>query len=177
MARRRRGFTFIEMIVVITIMALMASIAIPSMAGAERARQYRSALSNLKRLPIQAREAAISRGTTVVLHTEGNGTGIVAVEESADGVEGQTIGRADLPEGLSFRTLRVGDRDAGTSDWSLRFYSDGTSDGGGFEIEENANIWSVVIEPRTGRVQNVKGEMPPLSEQSWPAGEREQKLG
>ena len=52
------GFTLIEMVVVITIIALMATLILPNMASIRYSQQLRSLAAAIKRFPIEARNQA-----------------------------------------------------------------------------------------------------------------------
>ena len=63
--KTRRGFTIIELMVIVTVLAILATLAVPSMRDMLIATQVRAAASDLFESVILARSEAIKRGVNV----------------------------------------------------------------------------------------------------------------
>ena len=70
--RRKRGFTLVEIMIVVAIIALLAAIAIPNLLGARKAANDAAAKANLKTL-----------GTELETYSAGTGAGAYPASESA----------------------------------------------------------------------------------------------
>lgn len=70
-ARDGRGFTMIEMLVVVTILAIMAALAAPSMSRLIGQQRLKSAASDLQLAMVKARAEAIKRNVNVAVSATG----------------------------------------------------------------------------------------------------------
>jgi len=70
--RRKRGFTLVEIMIVVAIIALLAAIAIPNLLGARKAANDAAAKANLKTL-----------GTELETYAAGTGAGAYPADEAA----------------------------------------------------------------------------------------------
>ncbi len=71
---RNRGFTFIEILVAISIMAVIAAFGIPRIRDAVQKQNVRSARVASQTLVAKARAAAVARGCRATLHLASDGT-------------------------------------------------------------------------------------------------------
>ncbi len=166
---RRGGFTLIEMIVVVFVMAALASIAAPSISSMIKASRTRSYLDAVERLPSDASQEARRSGVAVSLRADDNGT--FQLEQSADANADPTVLKAvdPVPE-VSPNRFATAEGEAGSGDWEVKFYPDGTSDRGGVEFDEGGTTWALTIDGH-GRGTMSKSELPAVEDEQWPAGD------
>ena len=81
---------------------------------------------------------------------------------------------ATLPSGASFGEVVLADKPSSSSDFTLHFYPDGRSEGGGFEIRYGPDVRSILID-REGIARLTEDNLPPTDESSWEAGQYEQR--
>ena len=81
---------------------------------------------------------------------------------------------ASLPSGSSLGEVVLDDKPSSSSDFTLHFYPDGRSEGGGFEMRNGAEIRSLVVD-RNGIASLTEENLPPATESSWEAGQNEQR--
>ena len=110
----------------------------------------------------------IPRGL-IVGGSEGSGTRSISDANSTDDAQS-----ASLPTGASIGQVVFDDKPSSASDFTLHFYPDGRSEGGGFEIQNGANIQSIVID-RNGIASLIEDNLPATTESSWEAGQNEQR--
>jgi prepilin-type N-terminal cleavage/methylation domain-containing protein len=70
---RNRGFTFIEIMVAITIMAVIAAVGIPRIRDSLQKQNVRSARAATQTLVVKARAAAVARGCRSTIHLASGG--------------------------------------------------------------------------------------------------------
>jgi prepilin-type N-terminal cleavage/methylation domain-containing protein len=93
--RRARGFTLLELMVVVVIIAVFSSLALPTAVGQLRDRRVQEAARRLGIVYREARMRALGRGSAVLVRFTG---GAVTVHEAHVGTAiGGDIGCADLP--------------------------------------------------------------------------------
>jgi len=80
--RSRRGFTLIEMLIVVVVGGLMSMIAIRSFSQVHGALGARSAQSTFMTIHAQTRALAVERGVPIVLRVD-PATGVVSIETEA----------------------------------------------------------------------------------------------
>lgn len=76
---------------------------------------------------------------------------------------------ASLPDGASFGNVTLDDKTSSTSEFTLHFFPDGHSEGGGFEMQEGSATQSVSID-RNGIATLQDGSLPTTAESNWEAG-------
>lgn len=105
--RRARAFTLVEMLAVVMIFALAASVAMVSLARADRSGAMERAGSEIMRMDALARLSARSSGSAVglILLDRGSHQGI----EVRSGAAGEVVAAADLPAGLTAAISTTGD--------------------------------------------------------------------
>jgi len=109
----RRGFTLIEIMVVVAIMGLIMAMGLPSILSAVKKDGMRKAISDLQEACSTARAQAIMQNQTVAL-------------EFHPGEK--TFGSYALPSGVDFAMLDINMQDYGGAEaCRVFFYPDGTS--------------------------------------------------
>lgn len=166
-----RGFTLIELTVVVAVLSLLAAAIMPNLASFERGRQLRSFLTNLPLMAARAREMAISYGYPVDLEYDDGANQLVIHSKDQNG-DDQTLSTLALPSGFSASRFMLGQNESDGSSWKLAFYPDGTSDGGGLELRKPDNtILSLHVFANDGRSELLNDSLPDPKQDSWPAGD------
>ena len=166
MVNKSRGFTLIEMSIVITLVALFASLIVPNLVGSRETQRERAFVSALKRLALDARTRAISDNQTLHLTLSGDR---FSVSQDGDAKQrGAEILGLDLLASARVSRCQLNGQDASTADWDLRFYPDGTADQGGIEIEVGQNVYVLNV---TAKGQGtVDDQLTDQSTVQWQAG-------
>lgn len=94
----------------------------------------------------------------------------------AAGTDDPDEGSADLPDSTTFGNVVLGDKTSSPSEFTLHFYPDGHSEGGGFEMQSGASTRSLQID-RQGIATLTDGTLPATAENSWEAGTYVQRSG
>ncbi|HEY6808814.1 MAG TPA: GspH/FimT family pseudopilin [Gemmatimonadales bacterium] len=96
---RRAGFTIVEVLIVLIIMALVAAMALPKLTTSAQKSNVRSSRVELSTLVAKARSAAVQRGCVDTLHvTTGSAATawVTACKAAGSGTALDTIGGMDL---------------------------------------------------------------------------------
>jgi prepilin-type N-terminal cleavage/methylation domain-containing protein len=174
--RNRRGFTLLELTIVVTLIVLFAIAIAPSALSQQRSGAVRSFLQGVRRLASTARETAVSSKTTVTMTYDEAERRLVLSRQSEEDAEQETqLGRLTLPDEVEASSFRASTNDGNASEWSVAFYSDGTSDGGGVAFDLGGGLRSLSI-AESGFATLVDGELPDTSTEKWEAGTYEQRL-
>ena len=128
---QQNGFTLIEALVVVAIVALISGIGFPSLRSAVRAQEFASGQSNVTLALKETRAAAISGGRPAHFSVVRSGTMV-----NVDGAD-----RAPLAEANRLVSLQ---------NRSIIFFSDGTSNGGKLTLRNDNRRADYVIYPTTG---------------------------
>ncbi|MBC8138949.1 MAG: type II secretion system protein [Fibrella sp.] len=176
-ARRQRGYTLIEMIVVITILAMMAALIIPNFLAMKRSREIRDAESALMRLPTEARIEAQRSATPVTIRVEG---GELVMERAATVEEPEPIEvkRLKLPDGMRMEAARLGTETTDLGSWQWIVYPDGSAETAGLEFVEGESARHSLMLPSKPDESSrwLDGELPQEdANERWTAGELEQR--
>lgn len=170
---RRRGFTLIEITTVILVLSMIAAIVLPSVAATMKSQRMRSYLSDLERLTLEASAIARQSGEIVSLVSDGEGS--FQIQREVDGEDPAPLSQVTPIPGVQVVNHRLGSDDLGSEEWSIRFYSDGTADAGGVLIEESAEQWALVVDPKSARGRVQRGELPEMATDQWEAGDYVQR--
>ncbi len=74
-----------------------------------------------------------------------------------------------LSAGVQFGNFQLTGQNSDASSWKLRFFADGTCDGGAVELDDGGNVKSLVVNAHGG-ASLTDGNIPDTSTQSWAAG-------
>ncbi len=178
--RADAGFTLVEIMVVVVILLIMASLIIPRVVAAQQGRARLDLEASIARLPLEAKsQAARSQevcdlrisGTTLILEQQPAPLldGVVAT----GGVATQ-IKTLDLGATLQISSVQLNGKvsDAGTWQWNA--YPDGSTDRGAIEFTEDDQTKSLIMSG-TGDPTWSDGTAPDVSLDHWNAGSLEQR--
>lgn len=196
-----RGFTLIEMMVVTTVLAMLAAVALPSLLALQRAQESRRSLSDLlsmARLSAgQARQTGRTfelvideNNATVIVRPEAvdderfpalppttaNGLASTGIQEAANTPENDeqaTVTRS-LAASIKIQSATVDDESL-TGETIVKFYSDGSAQRAIIQLSESDVDRTLVID-RQGGIQLTRGQSD-LAQDRWPAGDLEQRQG
>ncbi len=158
--------------VVVVVLMLFAAMVVPNLATQKASRERSEFYQALNRIAGNAREMAVADGRTTRLSLESGGRTLSIFQEDAEGeeIERQVV---DVPEDIQTTSVQADGSDGG-SEWSVKFYPDGTSDGGGIELSDAGRVRSLDV-ATDGRIQLIEGPLPEKSEDKWPAGDYEKR--
>lgn len=143
-ARHNRGFTLVELMVVISLLAIMAFIAVPNFTQLVRNNQVQAKAEELKTFLVMARTEAVSWRTVIELDLSGNETW-VAIRPSKDD---QVLRNIELPK---TPTQAVATDTSGTTITELTYLPTGTASGAArFTVcydEDAANGFLITVQP------------------------------
>ncbi len=166
----KRGYTLIELVVVVVVLTVLASLVIPNLVRAKEGQEKRDFEASLYRLASYARERAIQERKTIALALSDRS---FVVNEEREGQEIE-LRRLTMPEGVDTGSFAAEGEDSTSNDWRLRFYADGSSDGGGVELNNDGRIRSLQI-GTNGTLTVVEGNLEDNGTKKWTAGEIEKR--
>lgn len=141
--RRPRGFSLIELIAVLTLIAIVAGAAAVSLSGNLAGAKTRAAVRDLTAALRQTRGLAIVNGEERSLEVD--------VEGRTYQVPGKPL--VQLPEELQMKLLTAASEQTGSSKGQIRFFPDGSSSGGRVTLTRDRHEWRVEIAWLTGEVR------------------------
>lgn len=153
--------------VVIAVLAMMASVAVPNVVAMQRARADRSTLEAVGRLPSTARLKSRQDGKTVTLTYESGQSELRLTQDD------ESVGSVALGEGVSVTSVDLDDtaKTAG----EVKFYEDGTADAATIRVSAGGGERYLRID-KDGSSRWVD-EPPQVQDERWEAGEIEQRAG
>ncbi|AIE85983.1 pilus assembly FimT family protein [Fimbriimonas ginsengisoli] len=168
--RRNSGFTYTEMVVVIAVMVLIASILLPRADGMRKGRELRTFKNELRNLAALARTRAIESGDVVALSYDKTEKSVYAMQENKEGRE-QKVGTVKIPDGVTATQFASDQTESVDDGWRVPIFPDGTSTGGGIEFDETDGIsFNLAVFRPTARSIVTNGQLPDLSLDHWTAG-------
>ena len=164
--RGRRGFTLVEVSMVVFLLLLIAAAVVPNVFALLRARRLEDLEGRIARLPTQARSAAVRDQVPVRLRVDGDA--LVLESVAADGTT-DPVRQVALGDSLSVDSVQKDGQAADVTSWHWTAYPDGSSDDGGIEFVEGAKRLSLVL-PAHGDSRWIRGGLPDQDANQWPAG-------
>jgi general secretion pathway protein H len=139
-----RGFTLLELLIVLAIMVLVVSVALPLLSAAFPGVQLKAAARQTAAGLRMAREEAIRTGHSAAFTLD--------VADHTFTVQGgfRTV---DLPSGLKLKLIAARSEMHGDRSGSIRFFPDGSSTGGRVILSRNDGGYQVGVEWLTGRIR------------------------
>lgn len=163
-----RGTTLVEMVVVVTVLALVSAMVTPYLAGMKATSDHRDAVAGIRRILPMARERAIrNAAATQVVFDESAGE-LQVQDMAADGTP-TTVYRQDL-DAIDPQTLQVEGREATSADFALSFTPGGHSNGGGIQFRDFS-----IFTDTSGVCRTLDGPLPNADDESWQAGDLEKR--
>lgn len=163
---KSRGFTLIEMSIVITLIALFAAFILPNLVNSRQSGRERLFHDGLKRLADNARETAISHNVTLHLSLDQNRMTVRPEDDQQQ--KGDEIMGLDVVDGASATKFQANGQDMSDGDWDVRFFPDGTADEGGIEFTLGQETEALNITPRGATSVDEKLTNP--ADIRWEAG-------
>jgi general secretion pathway protein H len=145
--RAERGFTLIEMLVVIAIIALIAGLALPQFSGAQAKAAMTSTTHRLAAGLRSTRSLAMAHGQSETFSLD-IARGLYRPGTGATQPIDKTVG-------LTLVTASQERIDAAAGD--IRFFADGSSTGGGIGLRVGTRRALILVDWLTGRVSIVEG--------------------
>ena len=141
--RRQHGFTLLELLVVMTVIALITTLAVPMIQNSLPGAKFRAAASDIRNALQQAHASAVRE----------NRESWVQLDADARTYRRDTGPDIHLPDGaeLSFVTARRELTDALAG--RIRFYPDGTSTGGSVTLTFNGRARTIEVDWFDGRIE------------------------
>jgi general secretion pathway protein H len=145
---RRSGFTLIEVIVVLGVMALITAIAVPRLTGAQAKTDLQAAAREL---------AAALRSTRNLAMTSGRAE-IFSVDTASGAFRpGASRMPSRVPSGIRLLLVTTTDDQVNATTGGIRFFADGSSTGGGVRLSNGKAGNDVLVDWLTGSVSIGNG--------------------
>ncbi len=131
---RARGFTLIEMLVVLAVAALIASLAFPNIARGIGLAEYRSVQTEIS--------GKLSEARAIALRSDAKQDFIIDASRREFRIEGQEA--ATIADGITIEQDSV-----------ITFFADGTASGNAIQLSWRGNIARIEVDPQTGRIRRT----------------------
>lgn len=131
-AHRQRGFTLLELLVVLCIITVMLAITAPQLAGRTQTAVLRSAGYDVQTMAAAARARAVLGGEVLELALVDQGTQLRLISRTDTGEETNILPPRQLPN--TVRAQFNHQNQDGTTPERIRFQPDGSADGGMLRI-------------------------------------------
>lgn len=168
---RRSAFTLVELVIVITLFALMAAVVAPRLVTGYTNSEQRSGLRRMLSFVRTARETAILTASPVTVTVNADGR-LEMVQTAND--EEQALGAFRVPDGLQLTDPRPTSSQTGEES-SVTFFADGSASGGDFLFDDGSGVRRALrVESATGAVEWT-AEDATEEEDTWAAGELQRR--
>lgn len=170
--KETRGFTLVEMMAVVTVLAILAAAVVPLIAHWQAGDDYRAFPGRLMNLIGNAKADAIAqKQPRSVGYDESTGDFRVFWTDP-DTSQEQEGKRLSVPSDYELGRLVLNNIDTTPQDWRLTFYPDGTADKAGIELRDQDRYLSVSVDT-AGPATMTREALPEASESRWSAGDNE----
>lgn len=166
LSRKTRGFTLIELIVVLFILVLLTTAIVPRVVALQKSRHLKDVEANVIRLPAEARNEAVRSGAPVQMRIDG---AALVIERAPLGGSPEEVKHVPLGRDLAVSSTETAGQPADTGSWLWTIYPDGSAESGGIEFREGAASKSLLL-ASDGSVRWVSGDLPEGLPEHWPAG-------
>lgn len=170
-SRGSRGFTLVELVVVIFVLLLLSTAVVPRVIALQKSRRLKDVEARIVRLPVEARNEAVRAGVPVRLRVDG---AALVLERAPTQGAPETVKRVALGGGIQVDAVRLGDQPSNTGAWQWTVYPDGSADAGGIQFAEGAAEKSLLLSSN-GDVRWLSGDLPDGTPERWPAGSLRQR--
>jgi prepilin-type N-terminal cleavage/methylation domain-containing protein len=177
---RRRAFTLIEMVVVISVLAGLAALIAPSFVAAKRSRERRVLEAAVLRLPAEARAVAQKEAVKTTLRVDGNTLVIEQTAIDAKDAEPTEVKRVALSNDLTLASAEIDGESVDLSAWVWEIYPDGSAQTAQLTLSEGSATQKILILSKKGEAHWATPDEAlanPKATESWQAGELEKRNG
>jgi general secretion pathway protein H len=141
----RGGFTLVELVVVLAIMAMGAALVLPSLSGPLESARFRQGGAELKAAMTQARARAAASGRIRAVRID--------LDRGEYGIPADNVGRA-LPEGVRVASVSAPGVKVERGVVDVRFFPDGSADDAEVVLADGADSRITLrVDPLTGVVE------------------------
>ena len=191
---RKGGFTFVEVSVVVFVITLMAALATPWIRAVQRSQEALGFRLSLDTIAQEARRLSLEGQNNMLISISDDGqlqlettvdqtdeqntqddTGLVTT--TTDNVRPAMLTSIPMPEGTSLVDFQIADNRVTQQDWEAGFYPDGTADRSALQFEQDGASFIWIIDPAQGSSRVIPGTLDDLEQESWEAGQIEQRIG
>ncbi len=166
---KRRGFTLIELIVVLFVLVLLTTAIVPRVVALQKSRHLKDVEAGIIRLPAEARNEAVRSGVPVQVRIDG---AALVLERVPAGGSPEEVKRVPLGRDLIVSGAEKAGQPADAGSWLWTIYPDGSADAGGIEFTEGTARKSLLLSS-DGSAGWVSGGLPDGLPERWPAGQLE----
>lgn len=171
---RRRGFTFIEIMVIVVIVAMIAALATPRLIAIHNSELLRTEMASIDRLVANARTDAMSRSQSVQFVATASDSLELTVTDSQTS-EPTVLSTLLLKNGIKVEKFLLNGTELGPDEWTCSFYSDGTADPVQIQFDINGTKYLLKVDGHSARGRLAVGEADTEDTTKWKAGELVQR--
>lgn len=147
-ARRARGVSLIELVIVITLVAIMSLLAAAAMTGGFKGMQLRSAAKEVASQLRFTRTRAIATGKPQRF----------VIDPQAHAWDAAGEHRGDIPPSLQVSFVGAREAQPAAGQGAIVFFADGASTGGRVKLARDTAAWTVDVAWLTGEVKLERTE-------------------
>jgi type II secretion system protein H len=164
---RNRGFSFIELMVVLVILSLSISLVTPSLSRFLRTVELKGAAKRVSGILRHCRSEAVNKGLVYQVLFDSDLRGIRVQSQESTEVkkeeikkEGQVSKKVySLPDGIQIKKVDVASPQYSTDLPTIEFYPNGGSNGGSIDLDgQDRNGFHIEVHFLTGMVKIIRVE-------------------